>query len=320
MSEKAPSTEILVVGSTNMDMVVTTARFPKPGETVLGSSFGMYPGGKGANQAVAAARLGGRVALLTKLGRDPFQERLLASLERDGVDAAHILIDEEASHGIALITVEDAGQNEIVVVPGSNMNLTEDDVIARRSALDCAACVLLQLEIPIETVVRAATLAHAGGARVLLNPAPATALPDALLEVVDVLTPNESEIELLTGHTVTDRKTAIDAAHVLTDRGVRHVILTLGRRGALHVTADDARSYAAYRVDAVDATAAGDAFNGALALRMSQGEDLAAAVPFANAVAACSVMRMGAQASMPTSADVEAFLERHPAPALEDEA
>jgi ribokinase len=320
MSEKAPRADILVVGSANMDMVVTTGRFPKPGETVLGSSFGMYPGGKGANQAVAAAKLGGRVALLSRMGRDLFRDRLLESLEKDGVDTAHILVDEETPTGIALITVEDAGQNEIVVVPGSNMNLAEDDVIARRSLFQRAACVLLQLEIPIETVLRAATLGHAGGASVLLNPAPAAELPDALLEVVDVLTPNESEIELLTGRTVTDRETAIDAARALTERGVRHVILTLGRRGALHVTADEARSYAAYRVDAVDATAAGDAFNGALASRMSRGEDLAAAVPFANAVAACCVMRMGAQVSMPTAAEVEEFLRRQPAPALEDDA
>lgn len=318
MSEKSSKRSILVVGSANMDMVVSTLRFPKPGETVLARSFGMHPGGKGANQAVAGAKLGGSVTFLGKMGRDMFRDRLFESLVQEGVDVSHVLVDDEASTGIALITVDDSGQNEIVVVSGSNMNLGVDDVLANEDLFDRAGFVLLQLEIPLETVVRAAQLGNARGASVILNPAPAAALPEELLSVVDILTPNESELELLTGRSVIDRDTAVDAARSLIDRHVQHVILTLGNRGALHVTASEVYAYPAYRVESVDTTAAGDAFNGALAVALSRGDELSSAVTFANAVAACCVTGRGAQTSLPTFEAVERFLRRQPV--LEEDA
>lgn len=316
MSDKATMRSVLVVGSANMDMVVSTARFPKPGETVMADDFGMYPGGKGANQAVACARLGGDVSFLAKIGRDMFGERLFESLERDGVDVSRVLLDAEAPTGIALITVDSTGQNEIIVVSGSNMKLSVADIEGEQPFFDRAGYLMLQLEVPLDVVVRSAQLAVERGGRVILNPAPAIELPDELLQAVDVLTPNESEMELLTGRSVDDHSSAVAAAGDLIDRGVRHVILTLGSRGALHVTADTVAAYPAYRVDAVDTTAAGDAFNGALAFSLSRGDDLATAVPFANAVAACCVTRMGAQASMPTLEEVEQFLESQPEAAL----
>lgn len=318
MSEMATARSVLVVGSANMDMVVATDRFPKPGETVLANDFGMFPGGKGANQAVACARLGGDVSFLGKMGNDMFRQRLFESLERDGVDVSGVMLDEEAPTGIALITVDGSGQNEIVVVSGSNMRLAAADVQTHEDLFDRAAFLMLQLEIPLDTVVRAAKLAIECGTRVILNPAPAVELSDELLGMVDVLTPNESEMELLTGQSVEDQPSAIAAAGNLIERGVRHVILTLGSRGALHVMADTVQAYPAYRVEAVDTTAAGDAFNGALAYSLSRGDEMPKAVSFANAAAACCVTRMGAQTSMPTLEEVEQFLETQPEPVLED--
>lgn len=319
MSEKPATRSILVVGSANMDMVVTTDRFPKPGETILARGFGMYPGGKGANQAVASAKLGGNVALLAKMGRDMFRERLSANLEREGVDVSNVLIDEQAPTGTALITVDSSGQNQIVVVSGSNMELSTDDIREHEHLFDQSGFVMLQLEIPLDTVVQAAQLAHRKGARVILNPAPAAEVPDELLRAVDVLTPNESEMEQLTGKSVDDRERAVGAARELIGRGVGHVILTLGDKGVLHVSATHVRRVPAHHVDSVDTTAAGDAFNGALVFALSRGDDLAAAVPFANAVAACCVTRMGAQTSMPTIDEVEHFLARHQVPVLDEE-
>lgn len=309
MKQNVTEQTVLVVGSANMDMVVSTDRFPRPGETVLARDFGMYPGGKGANQAVACARLGADVTFLGKMGHDMFRERLEESLIADGVRLDHILIDPEASTGIAVITVDASGQNEIVVVSGSNMMLTPDDVDARSDLFERAGVVMLQLEIPLETVVLSAQLARQKGASVILNPAPAARLPDELLGLVDVLTPNESETELLTGMEVRDRDSAVRAARHLIDRGVAHVILTLGDRGAMHVTIDEARSFPAYQVDVVDTTGAGDAFNGALAYSIARGNTLDDAIPFANAVAGFCVTRMGAQTSMPTYEDIASFAD-----------
>ncbi len=319
MSDKATMRSVLVVGSANMDMVVLTKRFPKPGETVLAHEFGMYPGGKGANQAVACAKLGGDVTFLGKMGRDMFRERLLSSLESEGVDLSNVLVDENAPTGIALITVDGEGQNEIVVVSGSNMKLTVADISAQEKLFDRAGVVMLQLEIPLETVVRAAHMAKERGAAVILNPAPATALPNELLEAVDYITPNESEAELLTGRSVSDAASCVEAARALLERGVSHVILTVGDRGVVHVSADGVHSYPAYRVNVVDTTAAGDAFNGALAYAIGRGDGLEEALPFANAVAASCVTRMGAQTSMPLLRDVERFQKQQPQPVMHGE-
>ena len=318
MSDKATRRSVLVVGSANMDMVVSTDRFPKPGETVMARDFGMYPGGKGANQAVACAKLGGDVAFLGKVGRDMFRDRLLESLDTEGVDASSVLEDEHAPTGIALITVDRTGQNEIIVVSGSNMKLTPEDVSRHKKLFERAGVVMLQLEIPVETVMRAARLAKAAGAKVILNPAPApsTELSDELLRMVDYITPNESEAELLTGNIASDGAASVEAARTLIERGVGDVLLTLGERGVVHVSAGGANAYPAYEVDAVDTTAAGDAFNGAFAYAISCGQSIEEAVPFANAVAACCVTRMGAQTSMPSLKDVERFRREQPEPVM----
>lgn len=318
MSKKATSGSVLVVGSANMDMVVSTARFPQPGETVLADGFGMYSGGKGANQAVACAKLGGDVAILAKMGRDMFADRLSESLTSDGVILDHVLTDEDSTTGIALITVDGSGQNEIVVVSGSNMKLTSEEIESKTDLFERADIVMLQLEIPLDTVIRAAQLAKERGAEVILNPAPAADLPRSLLKYVDYITPNESETEQITGLTVDDHESAVGAARALIGRGVGHVILTLGERGVLHVTKDDADSYPACQVEVVDTTAAGDAFNGALAFALSRGDHLEGAVPFANTVAGYCVTRMGAQASMPSLEELETFRKHQNRPVLEE--
>ena len=301
------SPTILIVGSANMDMVVSLERFAKPGETVLADTFGMYPGGKGANQAVACAKLGGDARLMCKMGRDVFRDKLRSSLERDGVDLQYLLTDKEASTGIALIAVDGDGQNQIVVVSGSNMTLTSDELETYAAAFDEADVVLLQLEIPVKTVMRAAELAQDRGATVVLNPAPAQELPPSLLRRVDFLTPNESEAEVLAGMRVSTPDEAVVAGEFLLDRGVGRVLITMGEQGAVLVTREFNDHFPAARVDAVDTTAAGDAFSGALALAIGRGQSLDEAIPFASRVAAYSVTRRGAQVSMPSEEELAAF-------------
>lgn len=300
----------IVVGSANMDLVVTTDRFPFPGETVMGNTFAAIPGGKGANQAVCCGKLGGRVNFVGKMGNDRFCEQLRKSMRHDGVMLGHALTDPRHSTGIAVITVDASGQNEIVVIPGSNMSLTPRDIDAHRRVFERGGVLLLQLEIPVRTVRRAATLAKQAGLRVILNPAPARALPDALLRCVDILTPNETEAEMLAGVKVNSLRSAEKAARHLLKRGVGNVLVTLGAKGSLLVNHAAARLYPAKRVRAVDTTAAGDAFNGALAYALSTGLDLEDAIPFANDVASISVTRFGAQSSMPTLAEVDRFRRR----------
>lgn len=299
---------VVVVGSANMDMVVSCERFPGPGETVLGTDFGMYPGGKGANQAAACGRLGGEVRFVSRMGRDVFRDRLTASLREKGIDLSHVVVDEDEPTGVALISVDTTGENEIIVASGSNMRLSPEDVRAHRQAFEAARVVVLQLEIPLETVMEAAREGKQAGAQVILNPAPARELPDDLLSYVDVLTPNESEAALLSGMPIADAESAERAARKLIERGVRCVILTMGARGALLITDSTTRHFPALHVHAVDATGAGDAFNGALAFGIARGEDIEAAIERAVSVAAFSVTRKGAQPSMPSSAEVEAFV------------
>jgi ribokinase len=306
---------VLVVGSANMDLVVSCERFLRPGETMLGHDFGMFPGGKGANQAVACAKLGGRVHFLGKMGRDPFRDALADGLARDGVHLDGLLTDDEAPTGVALITVDARGENTIVVASGSNMRLTPADLDAHEALFAGAAVVLVQLEIPPETVLRAAELGRAHGATVVLNPAPARPLPDALLALVDFLTPNQAEAAELAGLTPDGTATAEVAARALLGRGVRHVLVTVGEEGALLVTQDGTERFPAFAVTPVDTTAAGDAFNGALAYALAEGQGLHEAIPLANAVAAVAVTRRGAQPSMPDRAALDAFLHAHAAEA-----
>jgi ribokinase len=299
-----------VVGSANMDLVFSAAKFPRPGETLFASAFGMFPGGKGANQAVACARLGTRTFLMAKTGRDLFREKLVDSLHRSGVRLGHLMSDPAAPTGIALIGVNGKGENQITVVSGSNMRLFPADVRKRCGIFSKVGVVLLQLEIPILTVAAAAHLAARAGALVVLNPAPARRLPKALLGHVDYLTPNETETELLAGTPVHSVKSATIAAGRLIQRGVGNVIVTMGPRGALLVTPDSARLFPSPRVKAVDTTAAGDAFNGGFAGALAAGMPREEALALACAVGAFSVTRRGAQTSMPTPLELKKFMNR----------
>ncbi|WP_420454356.1 ribokinase [Rubrivirga sp.] len=303
---------VLVVGSANMDLVVVCERFPAPGETVLTDELTAFSGGKGANQAVACARLGGDVRFLGRVGDDAFGGQLLDDLDAAGVDVGAVQADDGSS-GVALITVDGRGENQIIVASGANGRLAPDDVEAARSLFEAADVVLLQLEVPVETVERAAALATEVGARVVLNPAPARPLSDALLASVDVLTPNESEAAALSGVAVTDRASAGQAARALVARGARHVVVTLGADGALSVSAERERHVPAPAVRAVDTTGAGDAFNGALAFALARGQSVDDALLLANAVGAAAVTQRGAQAAMPTLDQVAVYASAHEA-------
>jgi ribokinase len=301
---------VTVVGSLNMDLVARAPRIPQPGETIIGRDFRNVPGGKGANQAVAAARLGAEVSMVGRVGEDGFAEPLLENLAADGVDHTYVTRDGEAATGVALIVVDDAGENSIVVASGANARFSPADVEAAEGAVAKADVVLLQLESPLETVTRAAEVAHAHDVPVILNPAPAQQLPDTLLSLVDVLIPNESETALLSEMPVDDREEAEAAAAALLALGVGTVILTLGERGALLAQAEGATLVPAFSVDAVDTTAAGDAFVGGFAVALAEGRRHLEAVQWGNAAGALATTRMGAQLSLPTREAVEQLLSR----------
>ena len=302
------NSKIIVVGSMNIDMVVKTSHIPAPGETVLGGSFFMNPGGKGANQAVSVARLGGDVTFIGKIGDDIFGKQSAQLFDDEGVDTDGILSQEDSPSGIALITVDDHGENSIVVAPGANAKLLPEDV---RQVLDQypeSKILLMQLEIPMQTVDYTARLAHKRGMKVILNPAPAHAEITALFDLIDIITPNEKEASMLSGIDVRDIKSAQRAARRIRELGVKNVIITLGKRGA--VLLDDTGFYQvdAPVVETVDSTAAGDVFNGALAVAVSEGKALISAVDFACRAASIAVTRMGAQSSIPFRNEV--FLDR----------
>lgn len=301
---------VVVVGSSNTDMILRVARVPRPGETLLGGEFSTAPGGKGANQAVAAARAGGRVALVARLGRDALGEAALEGFRREGLGLAHVVRDGAGPSGVALIFVGADGENSIGVAGGANKRLSPADVAAAGGLISRARVLLLQLETPLETVAAAARIARKAGVEVILNPAPARPLPGALLRNVSLLTPNETEASVLAGCRVGGVPSAAKAARILLARGVRTVIVTLGAKGALVATRDGARLIPGFKVRAVDTTAAGDVFNGALAVRLAEGCLLPDAVRFAHAAAAISVTRRGAQPSIPTRAEINARLRR----------
>lgn len=310
MRKEQAAKKILVIGSLNTDLVVRVNRFPREGETLVGDSFQQFLGGKGANQAVSAARLGAQVAMVGRLGVDGFGDAQIAGLEADGIDTSGILRDPEAPSGIASITVDSTGKNRIIIVPGANMRCGVEDVDAARDRIAEADILLLQLEIPVESVARAIQIAAEVGTPVILNPAPAQAVDPALLANVDYLTPNEVEAEQLTGISVKSPVDAGRAAAQLISYGVGGVVITLGERGAVVVEKGGAAPVLmpAFSVDAVDTVAAGDAFNGALAVCLAQGAPLVEAARYAAAVAAIAVTRPGAQASLPYRSEVEAFL------------
>jgi ribokinase len=291
--------KIIVIGSSNTDMVIKTSKLPVPGETIMGGVFLMNPGGKGANQAVAAARLGGKVTFLTKRGNDLFGNQTVGLLMREDIDTEYIVKDPELPSGVALITVDSAGENSIVVAPGSNGNLLEEDIPIQVLSNENFEILLLQLEIPLKTVEYAAVLASENGIKVILNPAPACQLSDNLLQHIWLITPNETEAEIITGLQISDIPSASRAADLIHEKGVNNIIITLGETGAFVKSDSFTGLIPGIKVIPVDTTAAGDVFNGALAVAVSEGKDLREAVIFANKAAAISVTRMGAQASAP---------------------
>ncbi|HXC58110.1 MAG TPA: ribokinase [Steroidobacteraceae bacterium] len=290
---------IIVVGSLNMDVVCRVARAPAAGETVLGESASFVPGGKGANQAVACARLGAVVRMIGRVGPDAFGARLREGLSAEGIDVARVGVDTEATSGVALILVEADGQNRITVAAGANARLTPAHVVAAAADWPRGGLLLAQLETPLDTIAAAIEAAHEAGLRVVLNPAPAQPLPAAWWRRIDLLVPNETEAALLTGLPVGDVSGAISAARELRRRGVHHVLLTLAERGVLLADADGERVIPAPRVQVVDTTAAGDTFIGALAVALGEGLDLDAAAAFGVRAASLSVTRPGAQSSIP---------------------
>lgn len=303
--------KIIVIGSSNTDMVVKATHLPAPGETILGGTFLMNPGGKGANQAMAAQRLQSgenQVIFIAKVGNDVFGQEAIQGFERAGMDTRFVLKDEQAPSGVALIGVDERGENSIMVAPGANANLRAAEVSNALAEIPEAEWVLLQLEIPLDTVKKAVAECAQKGMKVVLNPAPAQPLDDEILKNLYLITPNETEAELLAGIAITDNESARQAARLLHERGVANVIITLGAKGALFYNGTTDLLVLAPSVRAVDTTAAGDIFNGALVLALAEGKPMPAAIAFACQAAGLSVTRMGAQSSIPQRFEVEAAL------------
>ena len=297
--------KIIVVGSLNTDLVVRTPRFPQPGETISGEDLQVIPGGKGANQAVAAARLGANVSMLGSVGKDNFGDFLLDNLKANHVDT-HLIEREDASTGTATIIVDANGQNSIILSAGANGNVSSVDV--EHASFSDYSLLLLQLEIPTPTVLSAAKLAKQNGVRVVLNPAPAKELPDELISLADFIIPNETELSLLTGMEVNDIPSAEEAARALLNKGAKNVIVTLGSKGALIVNEKTNIHMETYKVDVVDTTAAGDAFIGGLASVLDSANSLPDAVRYACACGALAATIFGAQPSLPRKEEVERFM------------
>ncbi|MBF88620.1 MAG: ribokinase [Candidatus Marinimicrobia bacterium] len=300
--------KIVVMGSYNTDMIVKVPHIPKPGETVLGGKFTTAPGGKGANQAVAAARIGGDVTFIARVGDDSLGKEAIKRFESENINTKYIKRDLVDPSGVALIVVDKNGQNSIAVALGANSNLSPSDVDDSMEIIESAEILLTQLETPLSSVEKVISLAKAAGTKVVLNPAPAQALSDDLLHNITVITPNESESEALTGIAVTDFSSAEKAADVLLYKGIKTVVITMGEKGALLKTNSCTQIINPLNVDAVDATAAGDVFNGALVVAMAEGNTLEASVEFANAAAAFSVTKLGAQPSAPNRTEVDMML------------
>lgn len=294
---------ITVIGSANIDLTVRSVRLPLPGETIVGTGFQRHFGGKGANQAVAAARLGANVRFIGKIGPDTHGKECREQLSREGVDVSHLLESASSPTGTAVILVDEAGQNSIVVVPGANGDLTPAEVKNAKEAIRDSQFLVAQLEVPVPAVLEAFRVANAGHVVTILNPAPAIAIPDELLKRSEVCTPNETELHLLTGMPVGNIEEIEAAARALRKRGAREVVVTLGERGVFTLDGFGAKHLPAVPVQAVDTSGAGDAFTGALAVFLAEGCPIREAIRRAQHLAAISVTRMGTQASFPTRAE-----------------
>jgi ribokinase len=291
--------KIIVIGSCNTDMVIKADRLPVPGETVIGGTFFMNPGGKGANQAVAAARLGGRVTFISKTGNDVFGKQSIELYNNEGINTDYIFSDEDSPSGIALITVDSHGENCIVVASGANGLLSPKDIESAHAEIASGEILLMQLEIPIETVEYSAEFANKNNIKVILNPAPARALSDKLIKSTYIITPNESEAEILSGIKVKDLESARKAAKIIHSKGANIVVITMGSKGSLILENGEYHHVEACKVTAVDTTAAGDTFSGALSVGLSEGKTIIEAVKFATNACAVTVTRMGAQSAIP---------------------
>ncbi|WP_309266788.1 ribokinase [Aeromonas salmonicida] len=299
---------LVVLGSVNADHVLRVPHFPRPGETLTGHSYQVVPGGKGANQAVAAARLGAPVSFIARIGDDAIGQQMRQGFEQDGIDVSAVELDETLPTGIAIIYVSDEGENSIGISAEANGALSPAMVKRHEAMIADAHTLLLQLEVPLESVFEAAKLARSHGTRVVLNPAPARPLPAELLVLVDLITPNQTEAELLTGVKVSDEASAAQAAARFHQMGISDVMITLGSQGVYCSNARQQQLIPGFRVEAVDTTAAGDTFNGALLAAELAGADFNAAVRFAHGAAALSVTKFGAQSSIPSKVEVDAFL------------
>lgn len=297
---------ICVIGSLNMDLVVNVDTMPKPGQTIIGSNFKEVPGGKGANQAVAMARLNGNVSMIGKVGEDGFGQTLINSLKNDKVDTTYIQTSKGAT-GVALITVDKNAQNSIVVSPGANFEVKEDDIDNNIEAIKNSDIVVLQLETPLNTIKYALNKAKELNKYTILNPAPAVKLDDEIIKNVDLLTPNETELEIISGVSIETEEDIQKAAQIMIEKGVKELIVTLGSKGSLYINKEKSMFKKAYKVEAVDTTAAGDSYTGALAVALSQDKNIEDAMDFASKVGALSVLKEGAQSSLPTLEDVKNF-------------
>ena len=297
---------ICVIGSLNMDLVVNVDTMPKPGQTIIGSNFKEVPGGKGANQAVAMARLNGNVSMIGKVGEDGFGQTLINSLKNDNVDTTYIQTTKGAT-GVALITVDKNAQNSIVVSPGANFEVKEEDIDNNIEAIKNSDIVVLQLETPLNTIKYALNKAKKLNKYTILNPAPAVKLDDEIIKNVDLLTPNETELEIISGVSIETEEDIHMASQIMIEKGVKELIVTLGSKGSLYINKEKSMFKKAYKVEAVDTTAAGDSYTGALAVALSQDKNIEDAMDFASKVGALSVLKEGAQSSLPTLEDVENF-------------
>lgn len=302
---------VVVVGSYNTDLTIKTKKIPCPGETVIGGVFSRGGGGKGANQAVAAVRVGASVSLIARVGEDPLGKEALARLIEEKIDTQHVLLDADVPTGVAFIIVDEHGENSIVVASGANSRLTPSDIERAGDVIASAKVLLVQLESPLDAIRAAVGLARRSGSLVILNPAPAQALDSHLLKEIDILTPNAVETEMLTGIKITGAESLRAASQKLLQLGVRRALITLGKRGVFSASEEKTEWIPAFEVQAVDSTGAGDIFNGALAAFLAEGIPVEDAVRKASAAAAIAVTRMGAQLSAPRRSEIENFILSH---------